>query len=249
MDAEQTSIFIAVLITCIILAVIFIFFIVMTIRHHRQNVLLYKSKLLAEVTAMENERTRIANDLHDEMGPVLSSIKLRVNNLEIHTGEDEKDLGEVNQNIDDMMQQLRIISNNLMPSSLLRKGLVAAMNESLNRMAKPDDLDIVFHARDIPVLSQDKAINLYRILQEIIHNTIKHAHAKKLIIELSTEKDHLVMMTQDDGRGFDYQGSVKESAGFGLRSLLSRAEILGGELLVESKKEKGTSYFLEIPVS
>ena len=205
-------------------------------------------KLLAEITTLENERARIANDLHDELGPILSAVKLRTNNLEIRTDEDKEELEMINKNIDDMMKKMRTISNDLLPNTLRRKGLIAAITESVNNANLLKGLSIQFHHENVPELSKEKSVNLFRILQEIIHNTLKHSAAKELKIELTSKNEVLYLISEDDGSGFDYSSLIKESSGLGLRSLLSRAEIMDGEMFVESKLGKGTRYIFEIPL-
>ncbi len=143
MDAHQTSLFTAVLITCIVLGVVITYFTVTIIRHQRRNIELYKSKILAEITTLEKERTRIAHDLHDELGPILSSVKLKINNIEVSSKEDAEELEYANKHIDNLIQQMRNISNDLLPTTLQRKGLVAAMNESTDAVSKPFALRIL----------------------------------------------------------------------------------------------------------
>jgi signal transduction histidine kinase len=94
-----------------------------------------------------------------------------------------------------------------------------------------------------------QAINLYRISQEIIHNTIKHADASELLIELRQDKDKIVLATRDDGKGFNYDEKSGEAKGMGLQNLLRRAEIIGGKMFFESQKGKGTTYIFEIPIA
>ena len=249
MDAQQTSIFVTVLITCLILAVVIGVFLFIIFRHQRRNNELYRAKILAEITTLENERARIANDLHDELGPLLSSVKLRVNNIEVSDEDDIRELDKVNKHIDDVIQRMRRISNNLLPTSLQRKGLVPAMEESIENSNGLKGLTIHFKHENVPSLPKDKSVNLYRILQEIIHNTLKHAKAKDLKIELVGNGETLQVSSEDNGLGFDYSSLIKESSGLGLRSLLSRVEIMGGEMFIESKKGKGTRYTFEIPLS
>ena len=92
-------------------------------------------------------------------------------------------------------------------------------------------------------------IALYRICQEAITNTIKHAHAKTLQIGLSEEQGNLLLFTKDDGRGFDIEKQKINVNGLGLKSLQSRVEILNGIYTVESKLNEGTNYFIKIPLS
>ena len=248
MDAQETSIFSAVLITSIVLAVVLIYFIITIVRHQRRNQQLYKLKILAEITTLENERARIAADLHDELGPILSAVKFKINSLDIHSEDDQVILDKSNKNIDDIIRRMREISNDLLPNTLLRKGLIASLEESIDNLKKTNTLDIIFIHQEIPDLAKDKAINIYRIIQEIIHNTIKHANATALKIEITINKRNLIILTEDNGKGFDYIQQSKENAGLGLRNLLSRTDVLGGNMYIESRNAKGTKYTFEIPI-
>jgi two-component system, NarL family, sensor kinase len=248
MDAYQTSIYTAILIASAIIGLIIVYFVISMIRQQRLNQQLYKSKISAEITTLEKERARIAADLHDEMGPVLSSVKLKMNCLDITSAEDQAQLEKINSHIDQIILRMREISNDLMPTTFLRKGLAAAIEESIADNDFNSDLQIKFQHSDIPTLDPDKAIHVYRIIQEILHNTIKHARAKNLFIELSVKGDKLVLRCSDDGIGFNYSKLVNESAGLGLRSLLSRTEIMNGEMFVDNHRDKGTEYIFEIPL-
>jgi two-component system NarL family sensor kinase len=248
MDAHETSLFAAVLITSIVLAAILIYFIVTIVRHQHQNKRLYQSKILAEITTLEKERARIASDLHDELGPILSSVKFKINSLDLHSVEDQKILEKSNNNIDDIIRRMREISNDLLPNTLMRKGLIAAMEESIDDLKRTDELAIRFTYQSIPEIVTERSINIYRILQEIVHNTIKHANATELRIELKILKEQLVILTQDNGKGFDYLLQSKNNHGLGLRNLLSRTDVMGGSMYIDSRPGKGTHYTFEIPL-
>jgi two-component system NarL family sensor kinase len=246
MDAKETSFYTAVLIITVVLGIIITYFIISIVRQHRRSLQLYKQSLLTEITTLEKERTRMAADLHDEVGPVLSAVKLRLNSLDIHNKADEVEVQKTNEQIDGLLKRMREISFDLMPNSLIRKGLPAAIGEFIEYCSKSSTLDIKFQFGEIG-LTQQQSINLYRIIQEIIHNTIKHAKATELLIELRKEKSMIVLATRDNGTGFNYETKSKEASGLGLRNLHSRTEIIGGKMFFESKKTKGTTYIFEIP--
>lgn len=255
MDAHQTSIYTAILITALIVGGILVFFIFSLVRQQKRNNALYKAKILAEITTLENERARVANDLHDELGPLLSAIKFKLSSIETHLPEDELVMQQTSEHIVDIISRMREISNDLMPNTLIRKGLVYAIDEFIGKLGNGSThgetihgLTISFNHHDIPELPKNMAINIYRIVQEIIHNTIKHANASLLRINLHINDKKLVLLTEDNGTGFDYNDADKASAGFGLRNLVSRTEIMGGDLYIETKKGKGTMYTIEIPV-
>jgi signal transduction histidine kinase len=248
MDAKETSIFTAVLISCIIVLVLIIFFTVTIIRYQRRSLLLYRAKVLAEITTLENERRRVSADLHDELGPIVAGIQLKLNSLDITNTEDLQTIGNINRHISDLIGRMKGISNDLMPVLLLKKGLVVALERVVEDFNKTGSLAIDLRTQDVPPVPEDIAINLYRILQEVIHNTVKHAGASRLVIQLRAEKNWLHLTTTDDGVGFDYRTAARDHTGLGLRNLLSRTEILAGHMYVESGKGRGTVYDFEIPL-
>ena len=244
MDAQQTALFNAIMIAGTIIAVIIIYFIISIIGHQRRNQQLYKSKILAEVTTLEKERGRVAADLHDELGPLLASVKFKIGSLDIMP-RDEGTINKVHDNLNELIIRIRGIANDLVPHTLLRKGLTVAIQEAVQDQLM---LKVQFDHSDIPPLPQEKAVNLFRIFQEIMHNTLKHAEATELRIELKVSGGSLVMLTEDNGKGFDYVAQSNEPTGLGLRNLLSRTEILGGSMYIDSKTGKGTRYTFEIPL-
>jgi two-component system, NarL family, sensor kinase len=248
MDEKEARFYTAILIVCAVVGVIIAYFIVSIIRQQRRTVRLYKQSLLTEITTLEKERSRMASDLHDEVGPLLSAIKLRIGSLDIHGEEDEEEVRKTETQLDTLIKRMREISFDLMPTSLTRKGLAAALNEFIEYCSKSNVLKISFKYVDIQ-LTQAQSINLYRIVQEIIHNTIKHAEALELLIELKKEKNKIVLATKDNGKGFDYEEKSGEAKGLGLQNLLRRSEIIGGKMFFESKKGKGTTYIFEIPTT
>jgi signal transduction histidine kinase len=209
---------------------------------------MHKDKIQAEIDTLENERRRIASDLHDELGPLLSAVKLQINNIETATGEDQLLVAKSSGHIDSIIQKLREISNNLMPNTLLRKGLKNAVEELADTYKKLSALEIRFICEQEIRLDQNKEINIYRIVQEVLHNTIKHSGATLLLISLRKEENRVLLATSDNGKGFDYFLKSKELKGLGLRNLQSRTEVMGGELVCNSQPGKGVTYIFDLPV-
>lgn len=247
MDAKETSFYIAILIVCAVIGVFIAYFIISIIRQQRRVVKLYRKNLLTEITTLEKERSRIASDLHDEIGPILSAVKLRISSLDINE-EDQEEVDKTNTQLDNLIKRMREISFDLMPVSLTRRGFATALKEFIDYVGKNSSLEINFHYTDTK-LAQAQSINLYRIIQEIIHNTIKHAEATQLNVELKTEKNMIILSTNDNGKGFDYDMTSKQASGLGLQNLLRRTEMLNGKMYFESKKGKGTIYSFEIPIA
>ena len=248
MDATEARIYLAVIITGIVLGTILLYFTISIIRQQRRNLELQKANALAEISAMEKERGRIAADLHDELGPVLSVIKFQVDNVEQVDAEEKLQLQKASQSLDELIEKMREVANNLMPSALQRKGLIAAIHEFTQHAANQQGAEIYFSADPIPAIPEEKGINIYRVVQESIHNSLKHSRASKIDIGISEKGGVLRIVCRDNGQGFNYEKAIKESAGIGLRSLKNRTDIMGGTMTVESKINSGTAFLFEIPL-
>jgi signal transduction histidine kinase len=244
---ENKILYITILVSLII-AVIIIYFFVSIIRYHRRYMKLQREKIFAEITIRENERKRIANDLHDSLGPLLSAVKLNISNVDVGVPADRVILDKTAVYLDEIISSMRRISHDLLPSILEKKGLLEAVREFIQQVNNKQSVNIqLYIVKEIQV-PKDKEIHIFRMLQEIVHNTIKHAQAKNLQIGFSEENGHLLCLTKDDGKGFDREKALTVSQGLGLRSLESRCEILNGILTLESSPEAGTNYFIKIPV-
>jgi signal transduction histidine kinase len=245
---ENKILYITLLVSLII-AIIIIYFFVSIIRYHRRYMKLQREKIFAEITIRENERKRIANDLHDSLGPLLSAVKLNISSVDIDEPSDRQILDKTAGYLDDIIGSMRRISHDLLPSTLERKGLLEAVREFIQQVKNKQSVNIqLYIVKEIQV-PKDKEIHIFRMVQEIVHNTIKHAQAKNLQIGFSEENGHLLCLTKDDGKGFDKAKILTASQGLGLRSLESRCEILNGILTLESTPGSGTNYFIKIPVS
>lgn len=246
---QEAGIFSAVLMACLVVGIIIIFFVVSILRQQRRNLELHRKKILAEITTLEKERARMANDLHDELAPMLAAIKLKISSFDLHDETDRNEVVKTNDHIDALLKRIREITFDLLPNSLLRKGLIGAAHEFVEVISKHSPIEIHFKSESIGQLNEQKTVNLYRILQEVVHNTVKHSGATVLQVSINSEKGNVVLSTSDNGKGFDYDKTLNENSGIGLNSLKSRVEIMDGEIFVESKKGKGTSYIFQIPQS
>ena len=233
-------------IVSVILGFVIFYFILSIIRRQNEVMKWQQARIKAEIDTLENERRRIASDLHDELGPMLSAVKLQINHLEPSDESEIIALERSSAHIDEIIQRFRDISYNLLPNTLIRKGLVKAVEEFINKLNGAHRILIDFTSMEL-TLPPDKEINLYRIIQEIVHNTIKHARASKLLISIETPPGKLLLKTTDDGIGFNYEEKVQVALGLGLLNLYSRAEVLGGQFKVISQPGKGTTFIVDIP--
>ncbi|MBS1946224.1 MAG: sensor histidine kinase [Bacteroidetes bacterium] len=248
MVTNNSHFFDAIVILAILIGIILIYFIVTIISYHRRYIKLQKERIFAEITMQENERRRIANDLHDSLGPLLSSVKLNINSIDISNKQDEEIISRASKRIDEIIKSMRQISYNLLPNTLQRNGLNEALREFVKDIQSRHNMQVHLYFPKEVSFAKEKEIHVFRIVQEMLHNVLKHANAKNLYISITEENGNLQVMVKDDGRGFDLEKSKKESKGLGLKSLESRIEMLNGQLNFESFPNKGASYFLKLPL-
>lgn len=243
------KLFYTVIITSLLIAVIIVFFVVSVVRYHRRYIRLQKERIEAEILMQEQERKRVANDLHDSLGPLLSTVKLYLHSIAVSNQEDKELLGKASNYIDETITSLREISYNLLPSGLSRKGLAETLKEYIHRITSRNVLKIDFTADENLNINPKIEIHLFRILHEIIHNTIKHAKAQTLHLLITSKPDGLVILTEDDGLGFDVEDTRDSSSGLGLKSMESRCELIGASLQIISEKGKGCKIIIKTPHS
>lgn len=234
-------------IASIIIGVVVIFFISAIVRQQRKVSYWQQARIAAEINTLEAERKRIAGDLHDELGPMLSAIKLQINHLEPEDETETAVLEKSSKQIDTIIQRFREISYDLLPNTLVRKGFIKATEEFVSKLKLLHPLSIVFKAEEFK-LTSDREVNLYRMVQEIVQNTIKHARATKLEITVTKKESFVILKTKDDGIGFGYNEKSQVGGGLGLMNLQSRAEVLGGHLVVHTQPGSGTAYEIELPL-
>jgi two-component system, NarL family, sensor kinase len=236
-----------VYIASIIVAIIIIFFVYSIIVQQKKVVTWQQARIAAEINTLEAERKRIAGDLHDELGPMLSAIKLQINHLEPEDETETAVLEKSSKQIDNIIQRFREISYDLLPNTLVRKGFIKATHEYISKLKLLHPLEIDFNTNDFSLMPE-REVNLYRVIQEIMQNTIKHARATILHINIIKKDKSIFLQTKDDGIGFNYSEKSLEAKGVGLLSLQSRAQLLGGQLVVHTQPGSGTTFEIEIPL-
>lgn len=246
MGTHEREIFIAFTLVAVFLAILIIVFFINLFKQNRKYRRLQKEKLNAEINATELERNLIATELHNDIGPYLSSIKMRLNLLETKNMDD---LLEVKAALDKCVEQVRGMAKSLAPLAIFHITLTDALKQYIAQVRVDQSLKINLIELDEPILNQDQSNQLYRILQEIILNTVKHAHATALNIEFSREGNQLLIRTADNGVGYDaYEIRAKHKMDLGLLGIQSRIEYLNGTIVVSDEIQKGTRYNIRIPL-
>lgn len=220
---------------------------------------LEKEKLLTATEAVlkgeEQERTRLAKDLHDGLGGMLSGIKHSLNTMKenlIMTPDNAQAFARSLDMLDSSISEMRRVAHNMMPEVLVKYGLDTALNE----YCKGIDQSGVMHVNYQSIgfenvkIDQTKSIAIYRIVQELVNNSIKHAVAKNVLVQLHLAQPEklLTVTVEDDGKGFDKANVFNKPTGIGWSNIQNRVEFLKGKLDVNSAQGSGTSVLIEVGV-
>jgi two-component system, NarL family, sensor kinase len=246
MDAEESKVYLKVLIFSLLLTIIIIGFVV---SFYKQQKKFNREKVKAEIRTSEAERRKLSSDLHDDLGPIMATIKIYVNAITQHTDQDRHLIGNINKYLDNGITMIREMANMLMPKTLERNGLRKALEGYVFNIENyvPFSIHFLFTETELG-FNKEAELNLYRIIQEIITNTIKYSQATILQLNFEVEDNNLMIYTSDNGKGFDYKEHNFVSTGYGLSNIKSRVEILNGKYFLYSRPGEGVRYELVIPM-
>lgn len=206
-----------------------------------------KQMLDATIQSQEVERKRIASNLHDSLGAQLSTIRLFM----LMQGEDKKELKEFADESAEMLlesiQEVREIAQDLLPGALKYGGLVSACQQFFNSIEKstPMQLNAQFNGEVIRI-SEKNELSIFRVIQELINNTLKHAGASVIDVELNYQDSKLMINYKDNGVGLPENVN---NQGLGLYNVESRIQSLKGEYMVNNNPGKGVEFMIEIPLT
>jgi len=208
-----------------------------------------KEKLIDSVLeAQDAERSRIAKELHDGVVQSLTAVSLNLGLLRSSLSKfDEKTLfhyEKCSDNLSKTIDEIRTISHTLMPRVIADLGLVNSIEALITDMNGITDMNLDFVANLTAEPDEKLKISIYRIVQELTNNAYKHSQAKNLIIQLLEYPEYISLMVEDDGKGFNKEEVIEQKDCFGLYSLQSRVNAIGGVLEIDTKPGNGTNVFI-----
>ena len=211
-----------------------------------------EKKLLAArflVEGQEEERKRIAQELHDGLGVLLSATRMQFSAIRDKSPENKALIEKASKFLEQASGDVRKISHNMMPGLLTKLGLYEALEDLFDNLADTRGLNAQIEINvSKERLPENQEIMLYRIIQEIVNNTLKHADAKRIELQINVRQGWLDIRYSDDGKGFDVE-EKQEQKTLGLQNILSRVKFLNGSVSIESSPDKGTIYKINIPVA
>lgn len=213
----------------------------------------YQKELLhAGILAQEAERERIATELHDSIGGLLSATKIYLANVNQEQPANqfqlfkEKALQALNENIG----EVRTITNDLLPQSLERLGIVPATRNLTEKLKELKNIRVDFTANSEQRFEQNREKALFRVLQELINNTLKHSNTERIRIDFEFTPEDLSILYLDEGEGFDLEiyENRKDRQSFGLKNMQSRIAFLNGKIDYQTAPGQGVTVQLQVPL-
>jgi len=210
-----------------------------------------EKKLLAArsiVYGQEEERKRIAKELHDGLGVLLSTAKMQFTTIKDKSPANRPLIDKATKLLEQAAGDVRKISHNMMPGLLTKFGLYEATEDLIEQVDETEGLNAICDINgDTKRLPENTEIMLYRIIQELVNNTIKHAQAKNIQLRMNILPKQLNITYSDDGKGFDMEDK-QELKSIGLSSIQSRVKFLSGKAIIATKHGTGVKYIIEIPI-
>ena len=204
------------------------------------------------IEAQEQERTRIARELHDDIGQRLAMIAIELQQLHENSlilPDVRSCLDELQKRTSEIATDIQSLSHELHSAKLQYLGIAAAMRGFCQEFAEQQKLEIDFKAHDLPSpLSPDISLCLFRVLQEALHNSAKHSGVRQFEVRLWGTSDEIHLTVKDSGAGFDRE-AAKESRGLGLISMEERLKLVKGTLSINSQPRRGTTIHARVPLS
>lgn len=218
-------------------------------KQRAEKTLLQRQNFKAALKGEEKERQRIARELHDGVGQLLAAAKLQSSLLELQLNDTFKPKVQAQLALlDEAVQEVRNISHNLMPVALVSKGLFAAIHGLAERINQGAGPQMEVYAEEVDQrFSADYELAVYRMVQEVLNNMLKHADASRIVLDMQLDENELTISIRDNGKGFALH-KMKESKGIGWANLQARTDILGGMMEVESTEGQGTTVFFALPL-
>lgn len=240
-------------ITILIIALLGLIFLVMFLRNrhkHKTEILIRERNELVLSKVLETEekeRTRIAKDLHDGIVQDLVAIKHQLNKaVDLDPNESKENVKSIALDIERAGNELRDISYQMMPLTLKEYGLEKALDALLQKTCSALNISYDFELINVHKTLEEKIeVSIYRICQELINNSVKHSQASHIGLLIQGKGDHLQIIYEDNGVGFDANSITK---GIGLNSLDSRIELIKGSFTIDSEISKGVTAYIRIPL-
>lgn len=260
LQMEMAEITYLILFGSITFVVFLVFIVAVALRYYKRNHQ-YHQKILvmeigkkqeilnAQIEIQEQIFTSISRELHDNLGQISSLIKINLNTIRLDDVPRATEKLEVSKELlRQLITDIKLLSVSLGNDRIAQLGLLKVMETEVERLSKSGEFSINYEVTGtLPALDSHRSLILYRMVQEILNNIIKHSSARQIDIIITIEENTLILILQDDGVGFNVE-EKKLSGGAGLKNLQNRAQVIDAEISFQSSPGKGTRIKIELNI-
>jgi len=230
-----------------VLTLLLVIYIVSMIRQQKSRMRFFKLQVIRDMELVEEERKRIASDLHDDLGPLLATVQLGLESIQAIIPQVNL-VKDTISNLKHSLTKVRELSHKLVPGTLGEKGLIAAIDELVFELHSPIMKFSFTKQGDDSHFIPAKSLALFRVIKEILTNAVKHSQAANVQINLIIENKKVHLTITDDGIGFNTK-QTNASRSLGLSNIRSRLNLLNAKHAIESSPGNGTVYNITIPIA
>jgi signal transduction histidine kinase len=198
------------------------------------------------IEAQEQERARIGRELHDDINQRLAMLAVDLDQLQDDPSDLQSRLKELRKAVAEISRDVQGLSHELHSSKLVYPGVVAGIRSWCNEFGERQKMEIQFSSHVRNTLPHEIGLTLLRVLQEALHNVIKHSGVKKASVELQEDSSEIHLVVSDEGRGFETEAALR-GEGLGLTSMRERVRLINGTISIESKPKGGTTIYVRVP--
>jgi signal transduction histidine kinase len=218
-------------------------------KQHTNDQQMFRANLLqAKIEVQENTFNRISHELHDNLGQIASIIKINLNTINLSDSNKAKEKIEFTKDlVRQLITDLKMASLSLNSARVIKSGIYKALEREIDVINKTDEIVATYSVSGNETeLGEEKTLIVYRIVQELINNALKHSNATHINLILDISETLFILKLSDDGRGFDQNDDGSQN-GEGLINLMSRAKMINADFVINSLPESGTTAILRLP--
>jgi two-component system NarL family sensor kinase len=232
-----------------VLVIMVVFFLILVFKAQKRRFKEVKGQVLKDMSLIEEERKRISIDLHDDIGSTLASVRMDLENLLTEMPGNFR-INKTIVHVENTRQRVRLIAHNLMPGILLSWGLCAAIQDLAEEAESAKNIKVHFNSNcDDKKFDPAKSIMVFRVIQEIVSNALKHSLASQIVITCSGRAQIFTLEIRDNGKGFDLKNYNLSGKHLGLQNIQTRLGLLSAEYTIHSSPQEGTRYNIQIPLN
>lgn len=248
MYQKENTFYLTILISSLVLLSLIAVFSLTALWLYRKRIGIQKELENRNLFKLENDRYRLADSLQKILLPIFNSMLPQLEVLRLPDNESRHSVAEIKSLLSRAKEQLIRLSSLLVPRQLEELGLVSALKNFAGIMQDTYHLPVHFSGSDVPRLTKEAELHIYRLAEELLDNIIVHAKATQAFLNISSSDRNITLLVSDDGIGLDIPYVKKSKKALGLRNILARAFVLDAEVFIESNDEGGTTYIIDIPI-